>query len=174
MTSIISLLIGVCQISLIVCAEDECRNILVSSRCVTDTHHVHTRIHLCGIQSQGIVRPFTYNAFIAFLLASPITWALVSRYGFLGGAWAQSIITVIQFILDTGYVVISGVYKKTWLDFNIKKASLSLKPMLKLGALSLVMSSGTIPICVLVHALLLVECLLLCVPRRGRSSSQSL
>ena len=41
-----SLLISVCQISLIVCAEDECRNILVSSRCVTDTSRTYAHISL--------------------------------------------------------------------------------------------------------------------------------
>lgn len=64
-------------------------------------------------QVQGIVRPFTVSALIAFVLSTPITFIMVKAYGFIGGAWAQTIITTVQFLMDSGYVTCSGVYKKT-------------------------------------------------------------
>ena len=95
------------------------------------------------MQAQGIVRPFTYNAIIAFMISTAITWGLVSKYGFIGSAWAQTVITSLMFALDAGYVICSGAYKKTWKGISIRKAMPSVKPMLKLAVLSQIMATGT-------------------------------
>ena len=92
-------------------------------------------------QAQGIVRPFTYNAFAAFVFSMPITYVLVRRDGFVGGAVAQIIITTMMFGFDAGYVICSGAYKKTWREFSLEKASYSLKRMFKLAVLSQIMST---------------------------------
>lgn len=101
-------------------------------------------------QAQGIVRPFTYNAFAIFVLSIPITYYLVRSDGFIGGAIAQIIITTMMCLFDAGYVFFSGVYKKTWLEFSLKKASYSLKRMFKLAVLSQIMSTGTSGIIVII------------------------
>lgn len=95
------------------------------------------------MQAQGVVRPFTINAIIAFMLSTAITWGLVSKYGFIGSAWAQTVITSLMFALDAGYVICSGAYKKTWKGISIRKAMPSVKPMLKLAVLSQIMATGT-------------------------------
>ena len=93
-------------------------------------------------QAQQIVRPFTVNAAIVAAISIPLTRTLVLQMDYLGGALAATLLMTIQFLLDVSYVYFSGVYKKTWFGFDIRKACRSLKPMLKLSLGSQMMFAG--------------------------------
>ena len=60
------------------------------------------------LQVQGIVKPFTVNAAITAILSVPLSWLLIVKMGYLGGALAVTIVSVINFFLDMGFVYFSG------------------------------------------------------------------
>ena len=90
-------------------------------------------------QIQHVVTPLTVASLAVALLNVPLTWALVSRVGYLGGAVSCSLIIGLNLALNVAYVVSARVYEKTWERFSLRHAMRSALPMLRLSLSSLIM-----------------------------------
>ena len=66
---------------------------------------------LSWFQVQRIVKPFTINATIVAIASVPLTYVLVKKLDYVGGALAMTILTVLHVFLDTAYVYFSGIYQ---------------------------------------------------------------
>ena len=90
-------------------------------------------------QVQYVVAPFTVNAIATTVVMVPLSyWLISSRLGFLGAAVANSAVSVLQLLLDGGYVLCSGLHRrclKGWI--TSAHVSQALGPMLRLSLASL-------------------------------------
>jgi MATE family multidrug resistance protein len=85
------------------------------------------------LRCQRIVKPVTYVSAATQFITLPIAYWLISTYGMIGGAMAESINGWIMFATTMGLIKWKGYHKKCWHGWT-RRCLQEWTPILKLGA----------------------------------------
>ena len=85
------------------------------------------------LRCQGVVRPTTFITGAASAINIPVTWFLVSRYGFDGAPWSQVFSGWMQLIMMVFVVKWRGYMSRCWFGWSMDGLR-DWGPMLKLGS----------------------------------------
>jgi multidrug resistance protein, MATE family len=85
------------------------------------------------LRCQRIVKPVTYVAAATQCITLPIAYLLITKYGMIGGAMAESVNGWIMFGTTLGLIQWKGYQKKCWHGWT-RRALEDWAPILKLGA----------------------------------------